>query len=110
MQNPWGAGGATWTCGAFAFAMLTPANAADTTKTAAIAILLSIGFPCGFVVAVSNRRAASGASAGTSWSNRRTMGERPDFNGLGPLNPGIPVSVSKPYLQGDLRSAVRKTP
>jgi hypothetical protein len=35
-----------------AVATLTPTNAADTTNTAVSAILLSMGSPCGFVVAV----------------------------------------------------------
>jgi hypothetical protein len=59
--------------------------------------------------AISNRRVASGgASAEIDWSNQRTMGETPDFNGFQVLMSGIPVSVSKPYLLGDLRSAVCK--
>ena len=56
-QNPFGALGATSMVLAFvpdcAFATLTPAKAAETTNTVASAILLSIGSPCGFVVAVS---------------------------------------------------------
>src|SRR5215471_1310906 len=51
-QKPRGACGATWMLGAFAFAMLAPTKAAETAKTAASAILLSMGSPCGFVDAV----------------------------------------------------------
>jgi hypothetical protein len=36
------------------------------------------------------------------------MQERPDFNGLKPLEPGFPVSVTKPSVLGGLRSAVRE--
>jgi hypothetical protein len=50
MQNPFGAWGATGISGALALATLAPTTATDTTKIAASAILLSIGFPCGFVV------------------------------------------------------------
>jgi len=59
--------------------------------------------------AVSTDASHPDASAEIDWSNQRTMGERPDFNGLGPLMSGIPLSVSKPYVQGDLRSSVRET-
>src|SRR4029078_609926 len=52
MQNPCGACGATLICGAVAFAMLAPAKAAETTPTAASAILLSMVSLCGFVFAV----------------------------------------------------------
>ena len=48
-----------------------------------------------------------GAEAVIDGSNQRTMGDRPDFKGLVRLGPGIPISVPKPFLQGDLRSAVR---
>jgi len=45
-------------------------------------------------------------SAGKPGSNSRSMVEIRDFNGLEPLMSGFPVSVTKPYMQGDLRSAV----
>lgn len=50
-----------------------------------------------------------GAEAVIDGSNQRTMGERPDFNGLARLGSGIPNSVPKPFSQGDLRSTVRET-
>ena len=52
MQNPLGACGTGWMLGAFAVAMLAPTNPAETTNSAASAILLSMGSPCGFVFAI----------------------------------------------------------
>jgi len=49
-----------------------------------------------------------GVTVAARGSNHRTMGERPDFNGLTLLIPGFPVSVTKPIVEGDLRSAVCK--
>lgn len=54
-QNPCGAFGVTSTVFAFApedcaLATPTPTKAAEATNKAVSAILLSIGFPCGFVV------------------------------------------------------------
>ena len=48
-------------------------------------------------------------SSGKPRSNQRTMGETREINDLGSLISGFPVSVTKPYMQGDLRSAVCRT-
>ena len=77
-QNPFGAFGATSMVLTFApecaLATLTPTKAAETAKTAASAILLSMVSPCGFVVAVwkPTRRV---------WRGGQTRGEQPANHG-----------------------------
>ena len=96
--------------GAFALAMLAPTKAAETTRTAASAILLSMGSPCGFVVAVQTDAPHPARQPDIGGSNQRTMGETPDFGGLTPSNPGIPVSVTKPGTPWHLGALAHEEP